>query len=241
MIQLGGGMPALAASGQIYVSTFVTPDTVNKYCVIQAAGPAVPPIAVSQQGTWQAPGVFSSIYTVATNPSVSGTNPCGIALYGISTICRLALSPNANAITPGQFLCADPNGYGIDIGNASLSGYEVKYAGAIALTSGSANQFIRVLVIAPFPIADAPQGSIYLSLLPTTVPPQATIDETFTVIGLPGSTQAAVTVSGYNLPTNIGIVNARILSAGSLSIRFINPTTASIVPTSSFFAIGWLS
>lgn len=243
MIQQGI-TPALNATGQVLVSSFVKMDSTTKYSVVQATGPQDLMIGVSQQGSWLTPGIPGGNTTTCTPPSTSTTPPAPstttpyqIAVFAAGSVVRLQLSTNCGTIVPGQILTSAQDGTGIDTTNAAIANLEHSYAGAIALTNGSAGQFIRVLVIAPFEIGTAAANILRVSLTPGTVAPFSAADQTFSIAGFNAAPNDPVLVSAEGLTTNIGIVNAIALSAGSLKIRFINPTAASIVPSAQFFDI----
>ena len=231
-----GITPPLSATGAVLVSSFVKMDSAVKYCVKQAAGPQDLIIGVSQQGSYYTPGTPGSNTTKCTEDNVDATHPSQIAVYGVGSVVRLQLSANCGTILPGAILTSDTDGTGINLDNPVIQALELSYAGAIALTNGSAGQFIRVLVIAPFSIgAGGAQASVRVSLTPSTVGAWTAADQTFSVAGLNGNVNSPVVVSGEALTAGLAIGNAIILSAGSIKIRFVNATQTSIVPAAQWF------
>jgi hypothetical protein len=234
------------ATGVVLVSSFVKFDPATKYSVIQSAGPQDLTIGISQQGSWATPGIPGLTPNTCTPPAgnvtppaPTSTTPFQIGVYGIGSMCRLQLSPLCGTIIPGQLLTSAADGTGIDINNVNIGLLEHNYAGAIAMSNGSAGQFIRVLVISPFPIGGAAGGvtPLRVSLTPTTIGAFTAADQTFSIAGFTGNTNDPVVVSGEALPAGIGIVNAIALAPGSLKIRFANVTATSIAPSAQFFDI----
>lgn len=240
-----GTNPQLMATEQILVSSFVKMDSAVKYGCKQCTGPQDLPIGVSQQGSWQTPGVPGTNTNYCTPPSTStsppapsATSPYQISVYGVGSVVRLQLSSLSAAISPGDLICSAQDGTGIDVNNASIGNLEHSYAGAIALTSGNGGEFIRVLVITPFPIGPGASGGVLrVSLTPATVGAWTAADQTFSIAGFNGTANDPVVVSGEALPAGLGIVNAIALSPGSLKIRFANVTASSIAPSAQFFDI----
>lgn len=232
------------ATGAVLVASFVIPDSTTPYSVVQATGPDSKLIGVSQQGSYPPPGSLGADSTLCTPPSPNtptASNPFQIGVYQSGSICRLQLSANCAAVTNGSLLTSDRNGTAIDIGNPAIADKDVLYAGAMSLESGSAGQFIRVFVLAPFPIGPAAFfGVVRVSLTPTVVGPFSTSDQTFSVAGLDGNPNTPVVVSAEGLTANIVIGNAIMVSQGSIKIRFGNLTAASIVPSAQFYDIASL-
>lgn len=69
------------------------------------------------------------------------------------------------------------------------------------------------------------------SLSPAAVAPNTMVEQQFTVTGLPSS--AAVIVSKPTVDAGVGIVDARVVSAGVVGITFANFTAATVTPTAS--------
>jgi hypothetical protein len=70
-----------------------------------------------------------------------------------------------------------------------------------------------------------------ITISPTSVAPNTTAEQTFTVTGL----QLGDFVE-MNKPTNqagLGIVNSRVSAANTLAVAFVNATSATITPTAS--------
>ncbi len=239
MVVQGAITPPLSATGAVLVASFVKMDSTVPYGCKQCAGPQDLPIGVSQQGSFAAPGTIGTTTTACTPTTPpTTTNPMQIGVYGIGSIVRLQLDVNCAAIVPGQLLCSSQTGAGIDVNNPSIGNLEHNYAGAIALTIGAAGQFIRVLVVAPFPLQPSTAGGVLrVSLTPATVGAWTAADQTFTIVGFQGAANDPVVVSGESLPAGVGIVNAIALSPGSLKIRFANVTAASIAMSAQFFDI----
>jgi hypothetical protein len=72
---------------------------------------------------------------------------------------------------------------------------------------------------------------INVTLSPGIVIPSTTSEQTFTVPGLLIADQ--VTVSKPTIQAGIGIINARVSSANTLAIGFMNLSTVTITPTAS--------
>lgn len=83
-------------------------------------------------------------------------------------------------------------------------------------------------------------ASFTVSLTPTTVAPDTTTEETFTVTGL--LTTDLVWVNAPAAPTTTtGIVSTRVSAAGVLAIAFMNVSaTTTATPTSGAYTIGVL-
>ena len=85
----------------------------------------------------------------------------------------------------------------------------------------------------------APASMVYTAALtPAAVAPNTTAEQQFTVAGLPAN--SAVFVNKPTAQAGLGIVNARVISAGVVGITFANFTAATITPTAAqsylFFA-----
>jgi hypothetical protein len=237
-VMMGAITPPLSATGAVLVSSFVKMDPATKYCCLQATGPQDIPIGVSQQGSFQAPGLQGGNTTLCTpTPTPTSTTPFQITVFGIGSIVRLQLDPLCNAVIPGQLLCSSQAGLGMDLANATIGNLQLLYAGAMALTNGAGGQTIRVLVIAPFALSPNVTETLRVSLTPTTIGAFTAADQTFSIAGFNAAPNDPVVVSGESLPAGVGIVNAIALSAGSLKIRFANVTATSIVPSAQFFDI----
>src|SRR5579859_8024008 len=108
-LQLGGGTLPISATGQIAVASFVKFDPSTPNCVIQATGPQDRIVAISQQGSWAAPGVVGTNTSYCTPPgptppAPSSSTPWQINCFGEGCIVRLQLSPSCGAVNPGDFL-----------------------------------------------------------------------------------------------------------------------------------------
>jgi hypothetical protein len=111
---------------------------------------------------------------------------------------------------------------------ATLTGTETltnKSLTSPALTSptiGGGTAITKVVVYAP-------------SLTPASVAANTSAEQDFTVSGL--TTADTVTVNGPAPANATGIVNARVKSANTLSLTFVNPTAGALTPVSGTYMI----
>jgi hypothetical protein len=88
-----------------------------------------------------------------------------------------------------------------------------------------------------------PYGSIFsnlkvysAALTPTTVNPNTTSEQTFTVTGLLAD-DIPIAVVKPTATTQVGIVNYRVSAANTLAIQFANLTATTTVPASETYTI----
>jgi len=75
------------------------------------------------------------------------------------------------------------------------------------------------------------QWLVALTLSPTSVAPNTTVEQTFTCSGvLPGD---MIDVQKPSVQAGLGIVNSRVSAANQIAIGFANTTAATITPTAS--------
>jgi hypothetical protein len=75
------------------------------------------------------------------------------------------------------------------------------------------------------------QWVLAVTLSPTSVAPNTTAEQTFTVTGL--NVGDFVDANKPTLQAGLGIVNSRVSAANTLAIGFANATAATITPTAS--------
>jgi hypothetical protein len=75
------------------------------------------------------------------------------------------------------------------------------------------------------------QWVLSITISPSSVAPNTTVEQTFTVNGL--LLGDMVDISKPTTQTGLGIVNTRVSAANTLAIAFINATGATITPTAS--------
>lgn len=81
-------------------------------------------------------------------------------------------------------------------------------------------------------------GIFQLSLTPTIVATITTVEEAFANTGIGLLTTDVVDVASVAAQTvGVGIVNARVSAADTLSIQFVNPTAAGVTPVSGLYNV----
>ena len=81
-------------------------------------------------------------------------------------------------------------------------------------------------------------GIFQLSLTPTIVATITTVEEAFANTGIGLLTTDVVDVASVAAQTvGVGIVNARVSAADTLSIQFMNPTAAGVTPVSGLYNV----
>jgi hypothetical protein len=75
------------------------------------------------------------------------------------------------------------------------------------------------------------QWVLAITISPSSVAPNTTVEQTFTVNGL--LLGDMVDISKPTTQTGLGIVNTRVSAANTLAIAFINATAATITPTAN--------
>jgi len=81
-------------------------------------------------------------------------------------------------------------------------------------------------------------GIFQLSLTPTIVATITTVEEAFANTGIGLLTTDVVEVTSVAAQTvGVGIVNARVSAADTLSIQFMNPTAAGVTPVSGLYNV----
>lgn len=71
-----------------------------------------------------------------------------------------------------------------------------------------------------------------VTLSPTAVGPATCAEETFAVTNL-GTADVILSVTKPTAQAGLGIAGARVASAGTIGINFVNPTAGTIMPTAS--------
>lgn len=104
-------------------------------------------------------------------------------------------------------------------------------AATITPTAGESYLFFS----APDLSLAAVMRSLSVTLTPVSVAANTTAEQTFTVVGLPASSQ--VVVNKPSVTPGLGIGNARVSALNTLAIDFINNTAAAIVPPSEVYII----
>lgn len=75
------------------------------------------------------------------------------------------------------------------------------------------------------------QWVLTITISPTSIAPNTTAEQTFTVTGL--LLGDMVDISKPTTQAGLGIVNSRVSAANTLAIAFVNATAATITPTAS--------
>jgi len=79
------------------------------------------------------------------------------------------------------------------------------------------------------PVATPAQGGLLgLTLTPVSVATATVAEQNFTVAGL--LTTDRIAILDYNTGNATGLVGARCSAANTLTLRFVNPTGAGVVP-----------
>ena len=104
-------------------------------------------------------------------------------------------------------------------------------AATITPTAGESYLFFS----APSISLAAVMRSITATLTPVSVAANTTAEQTFTVAGLPASSQ--VVVNKPSVTTGLGIGNARVSALNTLAITYINNTASAIVPPVEVYTI----
>jgi len=76
--------------------------------------------------------------------------------------------------------------------------------------------------------------SLSASIAPSSVPAQSTATESFTVNGVSGA-DALLVVIKPTTTAGIGIAGYKVTGANTISITFVNPTIAPIVPPTEIY------
>ena len=128
------GLPACRCSGTIVVASFVKLDTAHNNSIMQSGANGIV-FGVSQLGSRAAP-----IPDIVADPPQAGLAGESIRAYRDGEFCLLHIGAS---VTTGDKLKADASGFGTPC--VSSVGTKENY-GAIALESGSAGEYIKVLV-----------------------------------------------------------------------------------------------
>ena len=135
--------PRYLANGNINVARIVKIDNTAgaNFRVIQADASSDKSVGISQQGTYQPPGVVGSDAFAA-----HAGQPVFVAAVGEETLLLIG----TGGCTQGDLLTSDASGQGVTI--AFTAGSGTVYAVAFALEAALFGELARVCVLAPHPI-----------------------------------------------------------------------------------------
>src|SRR5258708_2594224 len=133
----GLNAPAFIANGNINPSVFVKLDVTagNNFKVLQAAANTDRIIGISQDSTYQPPGLVG-----ATTVAAAAGQP--IQVFGVADVCLLSIG--AGGCTAGDYLTSDASGNGVVL--TLTDGAVIRFYGAVALETNAANDLGRVVV-----------------------------------------------------------------------------------------------
>ena len=121
------------ADGTIEVCRFVKPDGTNDFEVIQAAADEDTLLGISQEGSYDTPGLTGSANDAARDGHL-------LKVYETDEDCLLEIG--SGGCSPGARLTSDANGAGI-----AVSADADHCIGAIALETGLEGELVRVRVV----------------------------------------------------------------------------------------------
>lgn len=211
------------AGGAINIASFVKIN--GNFQVVQATDGTAAIVGIAQLGQRNPPGVIGS----TANQAATAVNQ-NVSVQPAGTKTRIHLG--GTAVTAGQFLTADVNGYGIPAADG-------QYAGCFALESGNPSETINCVVL--------PAGTIYtgggevtqvrtsLSLTPVGVTSFTAAEQIFAVTGLLPNMQ--VNVSPPSEVAGVVVGGARVTGTGSLGINFGNCTGLSLNPPAGLYQV----
>jgi len=215
--------PQWISGGAINIASFVS--QLGNFTCVQTTGPSTAIVGVAQQGQRNPPGVVGS----TANQAATASGQL-LAVQQTGEVCRLHLG--GTAVTGGQFLTADINGFGIPASDGN-------YVGAMALESGNAAETIRVVVLPPgtqyFAGGEVSTVRTSVSLTPVGVTSLTSAEQIFAVSGLLPNMQVSVSPPGSQAGVVMG--GCRVTGAGSLGITFGNCTGTSLNPPSGLYQV----
>lgn len=132
---MSAAAPGFIASGNISPSVAVKLDPTANFHVLQCAAASDPPVGISQDGTYYAPGVAGSDAFAAH----AGQE---LTVFGEGEQCLWKVG--ASAVTEGDYLTSDANGLAKTIAFTGTGGRI--YQTAIALESAAAGELVRVVI-----------------------------------------------------------------------------------------------
>ena len=172
----------------------------------------------------QAAGVIST-YSSTQSPSAVGAITSVESAFTVQTGSGFVMQPQTGDVAIVNKLAAQA---GLGVGNTRVSANNTVNQTFFNLTGGSitptASEVYKILTIRGLPTISA-------TLSPAAVAANATIEQQFTVTGL--QVGQLVVVSKPTAQTGLDIVGARVVSANTLGITFVNATAASITPTAA--------
>ena len=182
-------------------------------------------MAVSNHVISYGVGGNSSLATVA--PAATGEQ--SLTVYGIkSTDIVMGTQKPSNQTSialAGSRVSADDT---LQIGLANVTA---------TTTTPTANEVYGVTVFRQMP---TPPFTIFtVQLAPTSVAAHTCAEQTFTVPGLPFSTQpSTVAINKPSYQSGLAIAGVRVSAQDTLAINFENITAAAIIPTTEIYTIG---
>jgi hypothetical protein len=169
-------------------------------------------------------GVIAT-YSTTQSPSAAGANTGVESSFTVQTGTGFVMAPATGDAVFVNKLAAQA---GLGVGNARISAANTVNVNFTNFTGGSitptGSEVYKIATVRGLPTLTA-------ALTPTAVAANSTVEQLFTIAGLPVG--ALVQVSKPTAQAGLEIVNARVSAANQLAITFANVTATPITPTAA--------